>query len=73
MVAGSQIGLGGQAGSLFANAGVLSSGGVKIVNTTVIDGSFDQTETGKYLVDLDFAGGAADNLQRAVAALSASG
>ncbi len=75
MVAGSQIGLGGQAGSLFTNAGVLSSGGVKTVQTTVIDGSFDQTETGKYLVDLDFAGGAADNLQRAaaVAAPSASG
>lgn len=75
MVAGTYIGLGGQSDSLFTNAGVLTSGGVGAVETTVIDGNFDQTETGNYLVDLDFAaGGAADqNMRVAASTPSASG
>ncbi|WP_343806567.1 hypothetical protein [Paenochrobactrum glaciei] len=75
MVAGTYIGLGGQSDSLFTNAGVLTSGGIGAVETTVIDGNFDQTETGNYLVDLDFAAGSAadQNMRVAASTSSASG
>ncbi|MBB6261993.1 outer membrane autotransporter protein [Paenochrobactrum gallinarii] len=75
IVAGTYIGLGGQSDSLFTNTGVLTSGGIGAVETTVIDGNFDQTETGNYLVDLDFAdgGAAGQNMRIAASTPSASG
>ncbi|SEA61578.1 hypothetical protein SAMN05660420_02623 [Desulfuromusa kysingii] len=52
-------------GNLLTNAGQLSPGDLYNLQTTTLNGDFLQTETGVFLVDLDFNGNHADQIYAA--------
>jgi hypothetical protein len=51
------------AGGLLSNAGTLDVGGFGVVTTTVMDGNFEQTDTGDYLGDFNFGVAVSDLLE----------